>query len=1656
MEAERHHILARRAPLAAPTMHAGFEPRTRDGRLIRPRLLASAIACIFPAATMAGPQGEQVVAGQSTITRPDAKTTIIHQSTQKSAINWQSFSIGGQEYVQFIQPNSSSISLNRVIGGNPSSILGSLSANGQIYLVNPNGIYFGHDARVDVSGIVASVLDITDHDFMSGNYVFQASVDENLGTVVNEGIINARNEGYVVLMGNYTENNGVVQAHMGKVVLASGSHVTMDISGNNLIRVAVDEATVANLAGVKNSGEIYADGGRVIMTAKVARDLVGNAVNNEGLVRASSIVEKDGAIFLTGSGGDVVNSGTLDASAADGSNVDGGGVLVYSDRDVTLSSGAAIHARGDGDGAGGVVRVIAEETLDFQQGADIAVQGSPHSGGFVEVSGHGGLKMRGGVHLGSGGTLLIDPSILTLKTGADAPGGGSETSASVGVDFISGLLAAGNDVHLVASDSINASPGFKSINASGSGDGNLNLTIGTVTVGGGTLGSSYLGTNNCNTHGVCLGLGTAGTMSVTPDSNGNIRLGNVSFNLAGNLNVAAGTSTGSVSLGNVNAANLQVSAGAGESGSVSVGSINVDGNVMITAADTISFNGRVQRAAGGLTASAGGDIDINSSIGSGGTFEGAGLFNGSVNLSAGNDIDVDADILVGSHSVNLTADAGTPDGSGDINMFGRGGCTEGCFSENRTVMTRGSMTLRGENLNISGADFDFDRVTSNEDGSVRVSADGNVNVILSGRMNVRGGRAITEDNDIDVSAKVSAGNDVNITASGGLGVEGGRAEVSNTSGFFDQGSVDASAAIDAGRDLNIGIASSDLTVQGGTAFGIASGASTFYTATAQAAANAGMQAGRAVVVSSVGTNLNVQAGDATAVVDNIGSGCSACTAQAAANASIVGGTVAINNVGGDFNVSGGSVRTFVSGSNGSVDGSATALVQGSSVTVGAIGSINIDAGTTQVAGSWQATTGSGSSYGGGAANLTGHADALVRALSGNVSLNATAVGVQGGTVASGIASESTANILAGDDGMIMASARAQVSAPQDLIVVASNNLMVNGGNGTVNFNTISGSLGFNADASAKITAGRDMTLNVPGGDITVSGGDFFANASAEGVPSFLNVEADADGVISASRNLNIVAVGGDLSIDGGRARARASDSCTSCAADVSATAVVNGGASIQVSSVSNNLNIFGGTASAIGSGNTCTSCAATANAGAWLSGGSVTVSSVGGNLNVSGGDAYASLSETFVGAVATANAGAHMNASGNVSVNVDGTANVVGGDATADGFLFFADNVEIIANAEAGIEAGGDLNLAAGNGLNVVGGSASADPNAGSSTVGTASASAKAGLSAGGLATVSVTNGSVTLAGGFSNPGATTGSSYLVARASGTSGTMPFRRAYANGSVNANQLQVMAADDVFGTNASIDANGMYIAAGRNLHLYNTTVRVGNGVAPGVAGDPLVLEILELADLPEPPNGAPNLKFLAGTSMYTGQIETTTSNAYLWFEADDVMVHGISAPSGPLTVQYSPFTSSLEIIFEHEPPPPEDPPPLLELRPAGRIDPISYYNSEHVEPFPITTLVLGGSGQSGPMTVGANGPIDIGAKNILLLNLPENVNSAANIITTGLVATSGFVGLTGEEVFISPRLDSFEVEIETLWEEVEERKKQLVEAPEEEHGMCTAL
>ena len=120
----------------------------------------------------ANPDGANVVRGQVSFARPDANTLNITNSPG-AIINWQQFSIGSNETTRFIQPSSSSSVLNRVIGQNPSQLLGQLHSNGRVFLINPNGVIFGPNSVIDVASLITSTLNMTDADFMAGRYHFE-------------------------------------------------------------------------------------------------------------------------------------------------------------------------------------------------------------------------------------------------------------------------------------------------------------------------------------------------------------------------------------------------------------------------------------------------------------------------------------------------------------------------------------------------------------------------------------------------------------------------------------------------------------------------------------------------------------------------------------------------------------------------------------------------------------------------------------------------------------------------------------------------------------------------------------------------------------------------------------------------------------------------------------------------------------------------------------------------------------------------------------------------------------------------------------------------------------------------------------------------------------------------------------------------------------------------------------------------------------------------------------------------------------------------------------------------------------------------------------------------------------------------------------------
>src|ERR1019366_1386446 len=345
---QRRRAASRRSELAGA-------PRLRRAALDVRRALASASAgaAVGLAALLLGssqaafavlPTGGQVAAGAATISQPNAQTLQINQASQKAILNWNTFSIGAGNTVNFLQPGASSVALNRVLGNNPSEIFGNLTANGQIFLVNPNGVLFGPGASIDVGGIAATTLGISNSNFLSGNYVFTNG--GSAGSVVNQGTISAPN-GYAALMGPSVTNAGLIVARLGSVALAAGNQVTLDMIGDGLISVNVDQAALN--AAVVNTGTIQADGASVILSARSANALLDTVINNQGTIRAQSLVEHNGSIYLDGgSDGVVSESGTLDASGT-GAGLSGGAVTVLGQY-VGLFNGANVNVSGDAGG----------------------------------------------------------------------------------------------------------------------------------------------------------------------------------------------------------------------------------------------------------------------------------------------------------------------------------------------------------------------------------------------------------------------------------------------------------------------------------------------------------------------------------------------------------------------------------------------------------------------------------------------------------------------------------------------------------------------------------------------------------------------------------------------------------------------------------------------------------------------------------------------------------------------------------------------------------------------------------------------------------------------------------------------------------------------------------------------------------------------------------------------------------------------------------------------------------------------------------------------------------------------------------------------------------------------------------------------------------
>ncbi|MBB6243195.1 YDG domain-containing protein [Rhodanobacter sp. MP1X3] len=359
-----------RSTSPAPSRARVIGPRTAWFSVLAMYLGMTGLAC-------ASATGGQITAGSGQITQ-SGNTTTIQQSSQNLSLNWQSFNIGSNQTVDFVQPGSSSIAVNRILGSTGSTILGHLNANGQVWLINPNGIIFGQGAQVNVGGLVASTLDVNDSDLGSNTRTFSGN---GKGSVVNQGTLNAADGGYIALLGNQVSNQGVVSARLGTVALGAGSAETLTFQGNQLLHLQVDQSTLDNLA--ENRQIIQADGGQVIMTAGAKDALLASLVNNTGVVRAQTVENHNGTITLLGgmASGTVNVGGTLDASAPNGGN---GGSIETSAANFKLASSALITAGAKAGKAG--TWLVDPTDLDINPGDETALDAALNGGTSVTLT----------------------------------------------------------------------------------------------------------------------------------------------------------------------------------------------------------------------------------------------------------------------------------------------------------------------------------------------------------------------------------------------------------------------------------------------------------------------------------------------------------------------------------------------------------------------------------------------------------------------------------------------------------------------------------------------------------------------------------------------------------------------------------------------------------------------------------------------------------------------------------------------------------------------------------------------------------------------------------------------------------------------------------------------------------------------------------------------------------------------------------------------------------------------------------------------------------------------------------------------------------------------------------------------------------------------
>lgn len=780
-------------------------------------LLPIALACAPP--TVLGlPDNGRIVSGDAELELTDDSTLTIRQDSKELSLDFDSFNISSDELVEFLQPGADSLAVNRVIGASPSQIMGALKANGQVFLSNPNGIVFGQGAHVDVGGLVATTLDIA-HD-PDEPMQWRLAGDGAGAGVTNEGHLLGRDGGYVHLIAQTVSNNGRIEiADGGESSLTSADQVVLRRQGEH-VGVAMDQAAVKGL--VENHGEIIAPGGVIRLQARASERLQETVISNTGDLRANSLEQRNGEVWLTSSGeGDIWQEGRIDVSgedaAADGGYVDiqgqrvaqtgtvradgagvgnGGNVRVRASDELVLASSAETSANAGVMGNGGDVTYIAEHNALFQRGAGIDARGGSGggNGGFVEFSGLEWVEALGQVNTlapaGMDGRYLIDPTDISISNATNSgsfDGTGNWTTAGptsqIDTADITSQLATTN----VVIDSNQGTGGAGNITV----DAPIDLNGGN----GRTLTLTAAGTLNVKFN-ICDG---GNSCAATPDDSVNLNLesdtslsiddgvrvdaGNSKINLSGGTGLAVtGVETRSSA---ADAVSIQAGGAITESGDILTDIKAPNGGVQFDA--DIGAAGLAMEAASlDLLSTGGGSFDFNLSGGfeladvdtagdvvlaaNGGGINVSGFTqSGKLDLSAANGLSIQDGVLLDAGTGTISLDAG-----GDIALTG---LLSSAAAPNAVTVNAGGQISRGGN-----SETDISAVN----GGMQLQATGGINDL--------------QTDTLEASIINTGSGDVSVTNAGPLDVSALETP--------------ALAALDVGGDLTLpgGLSATDLTL----------------------------------------------------------------------------------------------------------------------------------------------------------------------------------------------------------------------------------------------------------------------------------------------------------------------------------------------------------------------------------------------------------------------------------------------------------------------------------------------------------------------------------------------------------------------------------------------------------------------------------------------------------------------------------------------------------------------------------------------------------------------------------------------------------------------------------------------------------------------------